>query len=58
MLSARVDAEQFNRRNILTGGLISATGNVTGGNLISAALVQGVTVSASGNVIGGNVTTA
>jgi hypothetical protein len=32
-------------------GLVSASGNVTGGNLISAALVQGATVSSSGNVV-------
>ena len=38
-------------------GAANFTGNVTAGNLISTALVQGVTVSASGNVIGGNVTT-
>ena len=47
--------------NVLTNGLISATGNVTGGNinggnLISLALVQGVTVSATGNLVGGNAT--
>ena len=39
------------------GTSVSVTANVNGGNLVSAALVQGVTVSASGNVIGGNVTT-
>jgi hypothetical protein len=33
-------------------------GNVTSGNVIGTALVQGVTLSATGNVIGGNVTTA
>jgi len=44
--------------DITSTGIVSATGNVNGGNLISAALVQGVTVSASGNVVGGNVTTA
>jgi hypothetical protein len=32
-------------------GAFSATGNVNGGNLISAALVQGATVSSSGNVV-------
>jgi hypothetical protein len=37
---------------------VSASGNIDGGNLVSAALVQGVTVSASGNVIGGNLVTA
>ena len=50
--------------NLLTGGLISSTGNITsaanvsGGNVLSSALVQGVTISASGNVISGNITTA
>jgi hypothetical protein len=47
--------------NITSVGILSSvsvTGNVTGGNLITAALVQGTTVSASGNVIGGNVVTA
>jgi hypothetical protein len=39
-------------------GRVSATGNVNSGNVISAALVQGVTLSASGNVTGGNLTTA
>jgi hypothetical protein len=34
---------------------ITATGNVTGGNLITAALVQGATVTATGNVNGNNV---
>jgi hypothetical protein len=34
-----------------TGTLVSVTGNVNGGNLISAALVQGATVSSSGNVV-------
>jgi hypothetical protein len=38
-------------------GRVSATGNVDSGNVISAALVQGVTLSASGNVTGGNLTT-
>ncbi len=49
--------------NILTGGLISATGNVvsaanvSGGNVLSSALIQGVTISSSGNVVGGNLLT-
>jgi hypothetical protein len=38
--------------NILTGGLISATGNVTG------AVISGSSLSATGNVTGGNITTA
>jgi hypothetical protein len=36
---------------------IFSTANITGGNVIGSALVQGVTVSASGNVVGGNVNT-
>jgi hypothetical protein len=58
---------QFNDDNILAGSpgftfdkvgnVVTANGNISGANLISAALVQGVTLSASGNVIGGNVTT-
>jgi hypothetical protein len=36
---------------------VTISGNVTGGNLISTALVQGATVSASGNVTGGNLVT-
>jgi hypothetical protein len=38
-----------------TSGLISATGNVTGGNLITAAAVSAASVSASGNISGGNI---
>jgi hypothetical protein len=32
-------------------GVVSVSGNVTGGNLITGALVQGATVSSSGNVV-------
>ena len=35
-------------------GIVNAAGNITGGNLISLADINGVTVSASGNVIGAN----
>jgi hypothetical protein len=38
--------------------LITATGNITGGNLVTSALVQGATVSASGNVVAGNLNAA
>jgi hypothetical protein len=38
-------------------GDISASGNVTGGNLITAAAVSAASVSASGNVTGGNLIT-
>jgi hypothetical protein len=36
---------------LFTGTTVSMVGNVTGGNVISSALVQGVTLSASGNVV-------
>jgi len=39
------------------GTTLVVTGNVTGGNVIAATLVQGVTVSASGNVQAGNLRT-
>jgi len=48
----------FSSAGVDITGRISATGNVNSGNVISAALVQGVTLSASGNVNGGNLTTA
>jgi hypothetical protein len=38
-------------------GLISANGNVTGGNVITAGAISAASVSASGNVTGGNVLT-
>jgi len=42
--------------NISTPGQISATGNITGGNLISNAMVSAATtVNATGNVTGGNL---
>jgi hypothetical protein len=44
--------------SVTSSGTVSAVGNITGGNLITAALVQGATVSATGNVIGGNINTA
>ena len=40
-------------------GIISATGNVSGGNITTAnGITAGTTISATGNVSGGNVTTA
>jgi hypothetical protein len=53
---------------VLTGGLISSTGNIQGGNLrtvgiisatgsVTGAGITGATVSASGNVTGGNILT-
>ena len=42
---------------MLTGGLISALGNVNGGNVIGTTLVQGGTVSATANVQAGNLRT-
>ena len=46
--------------NISTGGTISATGNITGGNILGGANVNatthtGTTVSVTGNITGGNV---
>ena len=38
-----------------TNGLISATGNVIGGNLVTSALVQALTVNVTGNITGGNL---
>jgi hypothetical protein len=42
---------------VLTAGLISATGNVTGGNIIATTRVSGTSLSVSGNVDGGNLRT-
>jgi hypothetical protein len=39
-------------------GIISATGNITGGNIVTAAAVSAASVSASGNITGGNVNAA
>jgi hypothetical protein len=44
--------------NINTAGQVSAIGNVTGGNVITAALVQGSALSATANVQAGNLRTA
>ena len=43
--------------NLTTGGQVSAIGNITGGNVITAALVQGATLSATANVQAGNLRT-
>ena len=42
--------------NLLTGGLISATGNVTGGNLTTASLTSTASLSVTGNTA--TITTA
>jgi hypothetical protein len=49
--------------NIYSGGLISATGNITGGNVLGGANVNatthtGTTVSVTANITGGNLQTA
>ncbi len=45
--------------NISTAGQITATGNITGGNVISnAAISAATTVTATGNITGGNLITA
>ena len=36
-------------------GAVSASGNITGGNLITSAAVSAASVSASGNITGGNI---
>jgi hypothetical protein len=43
--------------NVNTAGLVSAGGNVRGGNIVSLATITGVSVVASGNVTGGNLVT-
>lgn len=43
--------------NLNTAGLVSATGNITGGNLISNAGVSTTTLTATGNIVGGNLNT-
>ena len=40
--------------NISTSGNLVAVGNVDSGNVVSTALVRGVTVQATGNLTGGN----
>ena len=44
--------------NLTTAGQVSAIGNITGGNVITASLVQGASVSATANVQAGNLRTA
>lgn len=44
--------------NLRTTGSVSATGNITGGNLTIGAIASSSTISASGNVTGGNIRTA
>jgi hypothetical protein len=45
--------------NLRTAGLVSATGNVNGGNIISAAAISAAgLISATGNITGGNIITA
>jgi hypothetical protein len=44
--------------NLTTGGQVSAVGNITGGNIITGALMLGNTISATANVQAGNLRTA
>ena len=44
--------------NLTTGGQVSAVGNITGGNIITSALILGNTISATANVQAGNLRTA
>ena len=41
--------------NVNTAGLVSATGNVRGGNIVSVASISGVGVTATGNITGNNI---
>ena len=45
------------RVSITDTGALTALGNITGGNLLSNAVVSGSTLSATGNVTGGNLLT-
>jgi hypothetical protein len=42
--------------NILTGGLVSATGSVTGANITGSNLLTGGIISAAGTITGANIT--
>jgi hypothetical protein len=44
--------------NLTTSGQVSAIGNITGGNVVTASLVQGASLSAIANVQAGNLRTA
>jgi hypothetical protein len=44
--------------DVALGYTLTATGNVTGGNLITSALVSAATVTATGNITGGNLITS
>jgi hypothetical protein len=41
--------------NVNTAGLVSATGNVRGGNIVSVASISGVGITATGNITGNNI---
>jgi len=61
LIATSSNAQFFNQTNgagyFTVAGYLSAVGNVTGGNLITAAAVSAASVSASGNVTGGNILT-
>ena len=44
--------------NILTAGLISSTGGITGGNITGGNILTGGLISSTGNITGGNVITS
>jgi hypothetical protein len=44
--------------NLTTSGQVSATANITGGNILTSGLVQGTTLSAIANVQAGNLRTS
>jgi hypothetical protein len=56
-------SDNVNSGNVLATGVISATGNITGGNILGGANVNatthtGTTVSVTANVTGGNILTS
>jgi hypothetical protein len=58
LVATSANAQFFNQTNgagyVTVAGYLTVAGNVTGGNLISNALVSGITITASGNLVGGN----
>jgi hypothetical protein len=53
VIKAYIDSTGF-----LANGIVSASGNITGGNIITSAAVSAASVSASANITGGNLITA
>jgi len=53
---AAIDGAITSVTDITASGVVTVTGNVTGGNLITSALVSAATVTATGTVTGGTLT--